>query len=156
MPKNAWRPIALGPAKRAWNLDISEFLVWVTKIPFVKEFDTLSPIWGMQFMVLLHFQVGLSLYVTLKHALRELEGAQKIIARFRSWTPWTWPYKACWRIPPPLQGQIHMVGWENLAHLDTPTTIGLTIDHRMHRKSSDVKLQSKGWDTKLVRNQMIT
>ena len=27
MPKNAWRPIALGPAKRAWNLDISEFLV---------------------------------------------------------------------------------------------------------------------------------
>ena len=33
-------------------------------------------------MVLIHFQVGLSLYVIPKHALRELE------ASFRRWTSW--------------------------------------------------------------------
>ena len=36
----------------------------------------------MQFMVLLHFQVGPSLYITPKHALQELEGTQRLLSIF--------------------------------------------------------------------------
>jgi hypothetical protein len=87
-------------------------------------------------MVLLHFQVGLSLYVTLKHALRGLEGVQRLLPTFKG------EHLEHELIKPPCaylpQGQAHMTSHSylktNLVHLDTLTTIGWTTFHRMHQK----------------------
>ena len=40
-------------------------------------------------VVLLHFPVGLGLYVIPKQEIRESEGPRRLIAFFQRWTPWT-------------------------------------------------------------------
>lgn len=75
-------------------------------------------------MVLL--QVGLSLYVILKHASKEFKGPSKtIVSRFQTWAPWTGVATPTLTYRKLLGS--HVVGWKYLVHLDIPTIIGWPI-----------------------------
>ena len=94
----------------------------------------LPPAW---IMVLLHFWVGLSLYVIPEGALQELERPQQLLPP----PPFLSKVNTLWTSWPAPKGKplgSHMVGWK---YPDTSTMIGRTIrGRRVHCKSSARKV----------------
>ena len=95
----------------------------------------LPPIW---IMALIHFRVGVILHVIPKSALWELEAPWQLLPSYEGehfeWAHVSQLTPISVNVGKPLDS--HMVGWEYLVHLDTPTMIEWIVGGRVHQKSS--------------------
>ena len=88
-------------------------------------------------VVLLHFWVGISVYIIPKCTIRELEAPRQLLAPFEG-EHLEWAQKS-WSAPFSYKGKplgSHMVGWNYTVHPDTPTMIGWIMGGRVHQKAS--------------------